>query len=123
MSETLKCFVPIIPKPQKRHGDHRGGKHDPSKAAKRAFATVCTMMMGMPDEPPTGPVELSLEFVLNKRPKQQWPDLSNLIKLVEDALEGIYYANDRQICRYGNMSREFTQNPDEIGTAIEIIYL
>jgi len=115
-----KCFVPIVPKPLDRHRDGRYGKYDPSKADKRDFATYCAMAMGVPTEPPTGPVELSCRFVLNKRPPQQWPDLSNLIKFVEDALEGGYYANDRQICSYGEMSREFTDNPAEIGTTITI---
>lgn len=120
MTETLKGFVPIDPKPQERHRDRRGGgKFDPSKAHKRAFATCCTMAMGTPEKPPTGFVELSLRFILSERPKQQWPDLDNLIKLVMDSLNGIYWKDDKQVWKI-EATRVFTGLIDNVGTHIEI---
>ena len=39
------------------------------------------------------------------------PDLSNIIKSVEDALNGIVYADDAQIDRYGESGKAFSSIP------------
>ena len=39
------------------------------------------------------------------------PDLSNIIKSVEDALNGIVYADDAQIDRYGESRKAFSSIP------------
>lgn len=120
--QELKGFIPIDPKSWKRPGQRRRGRYDASKADKRAFLDMCVVVVGKPENPPDDAVELSMRFVLSKRPIQKWPDLDNLIKLVQDALEGAYYINDRQVCSYGKMSREFTSDPAKVGTHIKVIY-
>jgi len=122
MSEVLKGFIPLEPKPLQRHRQGRGCVYDPSKADKKRFAEMCIILIGRPEFPPEVDVVLSCRFVLSQRPKQSWPDLSNLVKFVEDALEGAYYKNDGQIFRYGDMMREFTRDPEKVGTHLEIIY-
>lgn len=47
------------------------------------------------DRPAAGAVMLDLAFVLAEQGRE--PDLSNLVKAVEDALEGVLYTNDRQV--------------------------
>ena len=122
MSEVLKGFIPLEPKPLQRHRQGRGCNYDPSKADKKRFAEMCIIIVGRPEFPPEVDVVLSCRFVLSERSKQSWPDLSNLVKFVEDALEGAYYKNDRQICAYGDITREFTCDPEKVGTHLEIIY-
>ncbi len=39
------------------------------------------------------------------------PDLSNYIKAVEDAIEGIYYENDSQITDYGKCLKRYSDDP------------
>lgn len=66
-----------------------------------------------PPEPWTGPIRLDLYFRLrmlkswSKREREEhvgmrhWerhPDLDNLRKQVQDALQGLFYVDDRQIC-------------------------
>lgn len=73
-------------------------------------------------EPFEGPVELWCEFVL-PRPKSHWtksgrltksaprypgkPDLSKLVRAVEDALTGIVYRDDAQVVSYGDTSKRY----------------
>ena len=124
MSESLSGFIPLEPKPWKRPGDRKGGgRWNTSKADEKAFLEMCIIIIGRPEFPPECPCVLSCQFVLSERPEQCWPDLSNLIKMVEDALEGAYYKNDRQLFRYGDMMREFTTDADEVGTHLEIVYV
>jgi Holliday junction resolvase RusA-like endonuclease len=41
------------------------------------------------------------------------PDLSNIIKALEDALNRLAYVDDRQICSYGEARKVWTLTPDE----------
>ncbi len=66
---------------------------------------ACEVMLGQP--PLEGPLALTLTiWRLKPRswPKRRrWPDTrpdcSNILKLVEDALQGIVYRDDKQLCR------------------------
>lgn len=68
-------------------------------------ARACEAMDGQP--PLEGPLSLTITiWRLKPRswPKRRlWPDsrpdCSNILKLVEDALQGIVYRDDKQICR------------------------
>jgi len=73
-----------------------------------------------------GPIKLTLDFVL-KRPKSVpvkkrkyptvKPDLSNMIKLVEDACNGILYDDDKQIVNLVSTKRY--GGDDEISIKVE----
>ena len=75
----------------------------------------------------TGPIRLSVtaffsipkSWTLSQKAKAmsgalrhtKRPDLSNIIKSVEDALNGIVYADDAQIDRYGESRKAFSSIP------------
>lgn len=88
---------------------------DPSKADKQDFLVLA--MQARPSEPILGPVSLSLQFFF-PRPKSHYrtgkysdqlkanapllhiskPDADNLVKLVKDALNGVFWHDDSQVC-------------------------
>lgn len=53
-----------------------------------------------------GPMWMVCHFRIHGKPL---PDASNLLKLVEDALNGIAYADDRQLCRLVIIREEIDQ--------------
>lgn len=53
-----------------------------------------------------------------KRPTSK-PDLSNYIKGVEDAIEGILLKNDSQVVDYGDSGKWYSENPRiEVGVTV-----
>lgn len=60
---------------------------------KELLQLYCMKEKARPAVPLQGPVELSLRFYV----KSPAPDLSNLVKIVEDALNGMAWKDDRQI--------------------------
>jgi len=113
----MKFTVNGIPRPLKRHRHTRNGRtYDPSVKDKQSFATQAALKR--PGEPLNGALRLKLIFYM-PRPKNHYrtgkyahllkeasphyhtsaPDTSNLIKLVEDALNGMYWTDDRQIAQ------------------------
>jgi len=108
------------PKAQARHrhfkrGDF-SGSYDPSKTNKNTFASV--LHEGAPKELLDCAMSMDLTFYM-PRPKNhfkinkqgtflkdnapEWhtgrPDIDNLIKFVQDALNGLYYRDDAKICQ------------------------
>lgn len=111
--------IPGDPIALKRHRHTKSGfSYDPSKNDKADFLAKC--MNNKPSKPFTKAVALELEFIFT-RPKSHFgtgrnsgvlkpsapefhtkrPDLDNLIKFVEDALNGVFYTDDRQIMYVG----------------------
>ena len=113
----MKFTVMGTPKPLKRHRHTKKGfTYDPSVQDKKAFALQASVYA--PKELIEKPLRVVLLFYF-KRPKShfrmgkyshllksgmesRWmvgsKDLDNLVKLVCDSLQGIYYKNDSLIC-------------------------
>jgi Holliday junction resolvase RusA-like endonuclease len=127
MSDTIDFIVPTIPKPQPRQR-HRvitsGGRafahnYTPTKDPVNAFKATVQMAAAQAYEgaPLAGPLEVDMQFVMprpkslvwKKRPMpRQWdarkPDRDNLMKSVQDALNGLLWADDSQIVA-GNVEK------------------
>lgn len=108
------------PKAQARHRHFSRGKftqtYDPSSEKKGSFASV--IQENAPNEPWNFPLLLELNFYMS-RPKShykvgknagelkpnapEWhsnkPDIDNLIKFVQDALNKVFYHDDSCICQ------------------------
>jgi Holliday junction resolvase RusA-like endonuclease len=108
------------PKAQPRHRHFTRGSfvqtYDPAAKAKETFASI--LQREAPEEPVSDPISLTLVFYM-ARPKGHYktgknsdmlkdsapehhtgrPDLDNLTKFVQDALNKIYYRDDALICQ------------------------
>lgn len=100
-----------VPLERARHGKGRTYDTERNVSAKRAVAWDARAAMGV-RTPFKGPVKMRLSFMFEwpssypKKRKQMChgnlkdtkPDLDNLVKLVKDALNGIAYDDDSQVC-------------------------
>jgi len=107
----------------------RNGKritYTPEKTSAAEYDFQIQAMWHRPDIPFTGPLVLRAKFyrMIPKsfsnrrrdyaeagklRPATK-PDLDNLVKLVKDAMQGIFYANDSQIVRI-EAEKWYSENP------------
>jgi len=107
----IEFFIAGNPQALKRHRTYRRGniniQVDPSADAKQSFL-ACAMQY-RPERPYDKPIMVTMEFRF-QRPKSHYgakglkttapalhtsrPDVSNLVKFCEDALNGIYYRDD-----------------------------
>jgi Holliday junction resolvase RusA-like endonuclease len=96
---------------------------NPSQTDKNSFLSqICSMK---PDKPWEGPIEINVTFKFI-RPKNHYtkkglrpnvpfcvekrPDLDNLVKLITDAMNGVFYRDDAQIVAI-MASKEFGDQP------------
>lgn len=104
----IKFSVPGKPCTLKRHRDRKysKGKYDPSTKDKGVFVMQCAQHR--PKEPFEFPLHVYLQFHFNNR--EHLGDIDNLIKFVFDALNGIFWKDDRYIDRVTAV-RVFNGNP------------
>lgn len=115
-NETLRMFLFEIhstPRPQKQTQLGRGHWYDPSKMTKKQIQWQ--IAPHAPKEPLSGALEMHIAFYMpipkNARGLQRQamshnvvkhykrPDIDNLAYIVTNALKGIVYKDDSQICR------------------------
>jgi Holliday junction resolvase RusA-like endonuclease len=115
------------PKAQKRHRHVVRGRFartfDPSEIEKRDL--LLTVQQYAPVKPFDGPLKVTFEFFFT-RPKSHYnkhgvkpnaptwhtttPDTDNTMKFVMDALTGIYWRDDSQVCLVSAMKR-YSETP------------
>lgn len=130
-ADTATFTVPGRPEPRREplHGP-RGPYPHPANAAyydviRWAWRAAGGVRFG------DAPIELSLTAIFT-RPKSHWrrdgtltrvglespwptgrPDLSNVLKAIEDALNGLAFADDAQVIRYGHLAKVWARRPDD----------
>ena len=93
----IKFSVPGKPCTLKRHRDKKygKGKYDPSIKDKGVFVMQCAQHK--PKRPFDFPVHVYLQFHFDNHAHE--PDVDNCIKFVFDALNGIFWKDDKYIHR------------------------
>jgi Holliday junction resolvase RusA-like endonuclease len=91
----IKFTVQGRPKALRRHRTSHGVPFDPDKEAKRIFTIHCNQHR--PKEPFDFPLHVYLQFHFKNH--QHEPDIDNCIKFVFDALNKIFWKDDRIIER------------------------
>lgn len=73
---------------------------------------ICCFILGRPKSHWRKGGELSAEGLRNERPVTTRGDISNMVKAVEDALNGLAWVDDRQIVSL-DATMEWTETPDD----------
>lgn len=125
MLETIRLSIPGKPRPKARPRAGQFGFFTPKETeAEEAFVRQLGSKAMQGRSPSVGPMKVSIEAVfdfpaswpsrvkeMRNLPHVSTPDLDNIAKLILDALNGIVYADDGQICelvlrkRYGEGQR------------------
>ena len=101
--------------------------YDPAKSRDYKQYVRLVASEDAPEAPVTGAVVLSLRIYravpksMSKRKREAAlagrlrpttkPDVSNVLKGVEDALKGLWYADDSQIVGYGELGKWYSERP------------
>ncbi len=109
--------IPIRPKPAPRPRVTKNGTYNNKDYTdyKKTIGLIAKTMV----KPSDKPLSMSIDFVYKK--PESWskkkkletvfhtskPDLDNLIKGVKDALNGIAYKDDSQVCRLSNVDKYY----------------
>ena len=130
MTDFVRVWIEGTPVAKLRHrqirvrtksGDTTQVGYTPAKTKvwERQVAWQAQAMRGSAEWPWEGPVKLHASFVMPVpkswsrkaqaealgRPHTKAPDLDNLMKAIQDALNGIAYVDDRQICAMEGVKR------------------
>lgn len=133
MAESIAFFVPGVPVPQERARKGKHGWYDPPRSKQWKAQVRLMAARYRPKEPLDGPLRVDMRFEMpmprswSKAQKERmagaWcpvkPDLSNLAKGIEDALEGEWYANDSRICA-GHSEKVYAESPERVGVAVAV---
>ena len=110
--------------------------YDPTRSREYKQFVRLVAREDAPSSPVTGAVLLSLKIyraIPKSMPKKKReaalsgqlrpttkPDVSNILKGVEDALKGLWYADDSQIVGYGTLGKWYAERP-RIEIAMQVL--
>lgn len=128
MIESAHFSVIGVPVSKLRHRKGRGGRmYTPQKTVDWENQVRLSAMPHAPDEPWEGPVTIGLFFYM-PRPKRlkksavyhtKKPDIDNLEKAILDALSGLFYKGDQQVCEKTSF-KEYVVGWEEPHVSIKI---
>lgn len=122
-----EMVVPGDAVPQGRPRFGHGRTYDPPKSRKYKEKVRCIARCNAPESPTTHAVRLTL--VIYRGVPKSWskrkaaqaitdkirpttkPDVSNVLKGIEDALNGVWYEDDSQIVEYGKIGKWYAEEP------------
>lgn len=108
----MRFVVKGTPTPLKRHRTCKGRTYNPQSVEMNLFGWYVKTQSEMPEKPIDYPIMVNMIFYMpipksfSKKKQEKLidsphikkPDLSNLIKFVEDSLNGILWRDDSIIC-------------------------
>lgn len=106
-SGQVVMYDPTNSKDYKRYVAQVASQHRPDQLIESAVSLTVKVFRPIPKLNKTKHRQ-AVEGIL--RPKSK-PDLSNYIKGVEDAIEGILLKNDSQVVDYGNSGKWYSETP------------
>lgn len=107
-SGDVVMYDPGKSKDYKRYVSLVAGQNKPTQLIESAVSLTVKVYRPIPDSWSKVKQRQALEGTM--RPKSK-PDLSNYIKGVEDAIEGILLKNDSQVVDYGKSGKWYSDNP------------
>jgi len=134
MPRQLRLRVPIIPQPWRgTEQTKKGFRFKPRRVRDYQAAIRDHWQRNHPDHVPfSGPLRLEVTFIFPRPKGMMWkkkpmprvphthrPDRTNLIKAVEDALNGIAWRDDAQVYT-GNADKYIAGGEDQPGIIIHI---
>lgn len=128
----INIEIPGIPKPLKRHRTSKGKTYDPSKDDKFNFAwEVKSRCMGLFPHSQSIKVDLEYHMPIPKsyskkarlklvgEPHQKKPDITNLAKFTEDALNNVLWEDDSLIVEL-TLKKVYSEEPKTVITVEKI---
>lgn len=126
----MKIYIPIIPMGAPRPRVTKNGTYnDPRYTAHKSIIALSAKKIIRKPYPKDTPIGLKIDFFFEvpkswskaKKDSAKWhtlkPDADNLSKSVKDALNGILYADDSQVC-WMQVRKQYAS---EFGILIEIV--
>jgi len=130
-------IVPGLPVAQPRQrmrvvasrGRAFASNYTPAKAPVNAFKAAVRLTSDWRQPPLSGPVGIDLDFVLprpgrlksgGRLPAPRKPDIDNLCKSVLDALNGLMWLDDAQVCRL-TASKWYAASGEKAHTRVSVL--
>jgi Holliday junction resolvase RusA-like endonuclease len=127
----LDLYIPIIPRGWEAPQITRNGNFSPKtysdyrKSLKAELQVAAYELQGRVELPFAGEVHMAAMFLLPQKLATNKPDLSNLIKALEDCMQGYIIKDDKQITKYlePTLKRTTDSAEEDPGIVLSLIFI